>query len=128
MRRKMAMKHLDEARTIWNEQVPSRGQAETVQGELLRSVEKLRWEAQTNGNINRDDQFELLAAFIETTLAGRRTGRCLTRPIPAFLARRARALPAHRGLDIGFAALCHCDGRPVRGSSPPPCLGASGGL
>src|SRR5690348_5721274 len=64
----MAMELLDEAHTIWNEQVPSQGQAETVQGELLRCVEKLRWEAQTNGNVNWDDQFELLAAFIEKTL------------------------------------------------------------
>lgn len=64
----MAMKHLDEAQTIWDEQVPSRGQAKTVQGELLRSVEKLRWEAQANGNVNWDNQFELLADFVETTL------------------------------------------------------------
>jgi hypothetical protein len=38
------------------------------------------------------------------------------------------SLRAHRGLDIGLAALCHCDGRPVRGSPPPPSLGASGRL
>jgi len=62
------MKHFDEARRIWTEQVPPRGQSYTVQGELLRGVEKLRWEAQNNGNINWSDQFEDLASFIEQTL------------------------------------------------------------
>jgi hypothetical protein len=37
---------------IWESYVPKSGQAETVQGELLRSIEKLADEAQRNGNIN----------------------------------------------------------------------------
>ena len=45
---------------------------------------------------------------------------------PMGVARDAHLAVAYRGLDIGFAALCHCDGRPGRGS--PPSLGASGGL
>jgi hypothetical protein len=40
---------------IWRHMVPKSGQSGTVQGELLRAVEKLRWEAQSNGNINRDE-------------------------------------------------------------------------
>jgi hypothetical protein len=53
---------------IWHHLVPKSGQAETVQGELLRAVEKLRWEAQTNGNINWDDGFVILSDYIENTL------------------------------------------------------------
>ena len=62
------MTHFDEARRIWAEQVPASGQADTVQGELLRGVEKLRWEAQNNGNVNWSEQFENFADFIEETL------------------------------------------------------------
>ena len=53
---------------IWRNLVPKSGQADTVQGELLRAVEKLRWEAQTNGNINWDEGFEILIAFLEKNL------------------------------------------------------------
>ena len=37
---------------IWKTYVPQSGQAATVQGELLRAIEKLADEAQRNGNIN----------------------------------------------------------------------------
>jgi len=40
------------AKTIWKTLVPKSGQAETVQGELLRASEKLKDEAQRNGNVN----------------------------------------------------------------------------
>ena len=40
------------AKVIWQKLVPNSGQAETVQGELLRAIEKLRDEAQRNGNCN----------------------------------------------------------------------------
>src|SRR5262245_43989025 len=53
---------------IWRNLVPKSGQALTVQGELLRAVEKLRWEAQENGNINWDDGFVLLTDFLRVTL------------------------------------------------------------
>lgn len=54
---------------IWRNLVPKSGQASTVQGELLRAVEKLRWEAQENGNINWDDGFVILIDFVEQTLS-----------------------------------------------------------
>lgn len=54
---------------IWRNLVPDRGQAATVQGELLRAVEKLRWEAQQNGNVNWDEGFVLLLDFLEKHLA-----------------------------------------------------------
>ena len=58
----------DVARWIWKTLVPKSGQASFVQAEVLRAIEKLRWEAQGNGNINWDDRFEMLVDLIETTL------------------------------------------------------------
>ncbi len=60
--------HFEEAKSIWQTFVPKRGQAETVQGELLRSVEKLRDESIRNGNINWDGGFETLLQFAESRL------------------------------------------------------------
>lgn len=53
---------------IWRHLVPKSGQSETVQGELLRAVEKLRWEAQNNGNGNWDEGFVILSDYLENTL------------------------------------------------------------
>jgi hypothetical protein len=58
------MSLFEEAKHIWQAYVPKRGQAETVQGELLRAVEKLRDEAIRNGNCNRDEGFDLLVAYL----------------------------------------------------------------
>jgi hypothetical protein len=58
----------DVAGWIWRNFVPPAGQADTVQGELLRVVEKLAWEAQTNGNINWDSAFESLLDYLERTV------------------------------------------------------------
>ncbi|MGV3613137.1 MAG: hypothetical protein ACO1N0_19405 [Fluviicola sp.] len=44
--------YFNKAKLIWTNFVPRSGQADTVQGELLRAIEKLRDEAQRNGNIN----------------------------------------------------------------------------
>ncbi|MFF2163785.1 hypothetical protein ACFVWP_24120 [Streptomyces sp. NPDC058175] len=63
------MKHAEEAGRIWGTYVPKRGQADTVQGELIRAVEKLRDEAGRNGNINWDDGFERLVLFLQRTLS-----------------------------------------------------------
>ena len=62
------MEHFDEARAIWKAHVPRSGQAETVQGELLRAVEKLRDEAQRNGNVNWDRGFVILAGYLRSVL------------------------------------------------------------
>ncbi len=56
------------AKWVWQNLVPKSGQAETVQGELLRAVEKLRWEAQTNGNANWDEGFEAFLKYLDQTL------------------------------------------------------------
>ena len=52
------------ARWIWQNLIPRQGQAETLQGELLRVVERLRWEAQINGNVNWDDGFVRFLDFL----------------------------------------------------------------
>ncbi len=44
--------YFETAKIIWKKLVPRSGQADTVQGELLRAIEKLRDEAQRNGNGN----------------------------------------------------------------------------
>jgi hypothetical protein len=62
------MQYFEEARDLWRTYVPRRGQAESVQGELIRAVEKLRDEAQRNGNVNWNDGFEILARFLRDTL------------------------------------------------------------
>lgn len=58
----------DIAGWIWHNLVPKSGQATTVQGELLRAVEKLCWEAQNNGNGNWDKCFEMFIDLLEETL------------------------------------------------------------
>ena len=59
------MDYLEEGKTIWSQFVPKSGQAQTVQGELLRAVEKLRDEATRNGNGNWDRGFEILLEYLE---------------------------------------------------------------
>jgi hypothetical protein len=62
------MKYAREADALWKTAVPSRGQAKTVQGELLRAVEKLRDESIRNGNINWANGYEILLGFLRKTL------------------------------------------------------------
>lgn len=62
------MRYEQEARTLWQTYVPKRGQADTVQGELIRAVEKLRDEAQRNGNINWRRDHVILAEYVRETL------------------------------------------------------------
>jgi hypothetical protein len=67
---KEGVTHADEARQVWQKYVPKRGQADTVQGELLRTIEKLRDEAQRNGNANWEEftGYGRLAVFLRETL------------------------------------------------------------
>ena len=60
--------HLETCKKIWKEYVPENGQSDCVQGELLRQLESLRNEAQGNGNINWDDNFEFFCDFIKRNL------------------------------------------------------------
>ena len=62
------MQYFEEAKSIWQNFVPKSGQAATVQGELLRAIEKLRDEAIRNGNINWDNGFAILLRYLEAHL------------------------------------------------------------
>jgi hypothetical protein len=62
------MKYYDKAKSLWQTYVPKSGQADTIQGELIRAVEKLRDEAQRNGNINWDQGYQIFCAFIRDIL------------------------------------------------------------
>jgi len=62
------MQYFNEAARIWRECVPKSGQADTIEGELLRAVEKLRDEAIRNGNTNWDAGFEILLSSLESKL------------------------------------------------------------
>ena len=68
MQKPYEMQHPEACKEIWSQYVPARGQAQVLQGELLRALEKLRWEAQNNGNINWDEDFVYLCSFIRDTL------------------------------------------------------------
>ena len=58
------LSHLETCKRIWHNYVPESGQSDCIQGELLRQLEGLRNEAQGNGNINWDDNFEFFCNFI----------------------------------------------------------------
>lgn len=62
------MKYFEEAGVLWRTHVPASGQADTVQGELMRAVEKLRDEARRNGNQNWRKDHAVLANYVRDTL------------------------------------------------------------
>ena len=61
-------KYFHECKEIWKNYVPKEGQAENLQGELLREIEKLRYEAQDNGNRNWDEDYSYFCDFISKSL------------------------------------------------------------
>lgn len=58
----------EECQYIWQNYVPQRGRSKTLQGELLREIERLRYEAQDNGNINWNNEYAMYCDFISHTL------------------------------------------------------------
>lgn len=61
--------YLATAKVIWKKLVPKSGQTSTVQGELLRAIEKLRDEAQRNGNANFNKNCHgILVSFLRQKL------------------------------------------------------------
>ena len=62
------MDYFEEEKKIWQQFVSKSGQAETVQGELLRAVEKIRDEAIRNGNGNWGNGFEILLNYLNQKL------------------------------------------------------------
>lgn len=61
--------YLEECKYIWQQYVPKKGQASNLRGELLREIEKIRCEAQDNGNINWDNDFTYFCDFISKKLS-----------------------------------------------------------
>lgn len=61
-------KYLNECKFIWKTYIPKSGQSDVLQGELLRQLEQLRYEAQDNGNINWDVTFSYFCDWIKDTL------------------------------------------------------------
>lgn len=57
-----------EFKRLWTNLVPSQGQANTVQGELVRAVGRLKDEAYRNGNQNFGKNHKMLCKFIRQTL------------------------------------------------------------
>lgn len=60
--------YFEECKYIWKNYVPEKGQATNLQGELLREIEKIRCEAQDNGNVNWDDDYSYFCDFISSKL------------------------------------------------------------
>jgi hypothetical protein len=58
--------YIEKQKKIWKEFVPPSGQAKTVQGELLRIVEKLKYESFNNGNGNWDRGFTTLVKYLSS--------------------------------------------------------------
>jgi hypothetical protein len=65
-----SVKYLEGARSLWQTSVPANGQAATVQGELLRAVERLRDEARRNGNLNWASGHEVFIEYLRENLLG----------------------------------------------------------
>ena len=67
------MKYFEEAKQICMNHVPKSGQSDTVEGELIRAIEKLRYEAQNNGNGNWDQGFEQFCYYLRDILIDSKT-------------------------------------------------------
>ncbi len=64
------MRREAEARAPWHAPVPPRGQAATVQGEVIGASERLRDEARRNARANCDEGHAMLAEYVRDTLLG----------------------------------------------------------
>ncbi len=75
----------DTALWIWENLVPKSGRAASVQGEVMRCIELLAWEAQNNSNLNWDKSFDDILAYLKETYLGD------TSPMSVFLMRTPRS-------------------------------------
>ena len=53
---------------LWSKLVPKKGQADTVQGDLVRVIGRMTHELVSNGYSNWDDGYEIMCNFLEKTL------------------------------------------------------------
>lgn len=63
--------YFEECKYIWHNYVPKNGVSYVLQGELLRLIEKLRYEAQDNGNINWNEVYATYCDYIKETLCSK---------------------------------------------------------
>ena len=63
-----SQRYFDECQFVWQNYVPQRGRAKTLQGELLREIERIRCEAQDNGNVNWNNEYARYCDFISRSL------------------------------------------------------------
>ncbi len=68
-KKKKAYSWKKEHTRLWDELVPPDGQADTLQGELIRIAGKLTDQAFRNGNMNWDDDHETMWRFVGEKLA-----------------------------------------------------------
>lgn len=68
MNEQYVQQYFDECKYIWQNYVPKNGKSYVLQGELLRQIEKLRCEAQDNGNINWSEDLADFCDYIKETL------------------------------------------------------------
>jgi hypothetical protein len=61
----------DEYGQLWDTLVPKAGQADTVQGELVRAIGRLASESHRNINLNWDQGFRHFVAFLRENLRAR---------------------------------------------------------
>lgn len=61
--------HFEECKKIWQTQVPTIGESDSVQGEMLREIEKMRYEAVQNGNANWDDSYSFFCGNLYDLLS-----------------------------------------------------------
>jgi hypothetical protein len=62
-------RHEQEYFQLWDDLVPISGQADTVQGELVRAIGRLAGELERNGNGNWDDGFRRFVRFLRDRLS-----------------------------------------------------------
>ena len=62
------IKWWEEQQRLWKDLVPKSGQADTVQGELIRCTGKIADEAYRNGNMNWESGYERLVRYVGTKL------------------------------------------------------------
>lgn len=98
--------HRQTCRYIWQHYVPASGPSSVLQGELLREVEDLRYEAMNNGNINWDDYRAAECDFIERELCDK--GR-----LPEDRAQAVRAAVARIRACGEYSVGFHADAIPV---------------
>ena len=60
----MDIKWWEEQPKLWERLVPPKGQADSVQGELIRCTGKMTDEAYRNGNMNWEEGYEKLVKYV----------------------------------------------------------------